>query len=443
MAKPATHQPPALRYSRLVIGLLFPALHPSHRGLGQRTCGKPATTVSPLTSSSFLTEEYRSLTPSSATLLHIAALRRRQRSARIRQLRLREDNARTLFAFGGTATAPSPSAVARSGSLSREASANGPLHGFASAGLFSLRAESPWATKPSAVAPSSARKLRRRAPSPSPTTRRRHHRRRRPRQRRPLRPLLPQQLVLPRRQRLLRLLLYFNAPGPSPLPLVGRSVRNKAASPTHSRLAGAAPRRTFPLTIFHQLFLQGETSLCIPLSHNPVVVAPLASHRPRCRPRSRHPPRLHPHHPGAHAPPSHHHPLRNHPRRSRAMLPANKNRRRRSLFPHRHRPHSPPPAPSSFLSKNSATPTPPSTSRSQSRSQPPPTPPPGHDLPQLPSVPRLTPIFKGKFSDLSQAYGTFMQQSLQLNKHPAGELRQRTLYYESESSGNNVVMIEL
>ena len=71
------------------------------------------------------------------------------------------------------------------------------------------------------------------------------------------------------------------------------------------------------------------------------------------------------------------------------------------------------------------------------------TPPAGLDLRELPSIPSLTAIFKGKFSDLSQAYGTFMQQSLQLNKRPAGELRQRTLYYESETSENNVVMIEL
>ncbi|MGN6369319.1 MAG: hypothetical protein ACTHN5_13750 [Phycisphaerae bacterium] len=36
-----------------------------------------------------------------------------------------------------------------------------------------------------------------------------------------------------------------------------------------------------------------------------------------------------------------------------------------------------------------------------------------------------------------------MQQMLQRHQHPTGELRQRTLYYESESSPNNVVMIEI
>ena len=76
-------------------------------------------------------------------------------------------------------------------------------------------------------------------------------------------------------------------------------------------------------------------------------------------------------------------------------------------------------------------------------SEAPATPPAGLELRELASIPSLTAIFKGKFSDLSQAYAAFMQQSLQLNKHPAGELRQRTLYYESESSENNVVMIEL
>jgi effector-binding domain-containing protein len=70
-------------------------------------------------------------------------------------------------------------------------------------------------------------------------------------------------------------------------------------------------------------------------------------------------------------------------------------------------------------------------------------PPAGLDLRELPSVPSLTALYKGKFSDLSQAYNAFMQQMLQLNKHPAGELRQRTLYYESETSENNVVMIEI
>ena len=71
------------------------------------------------------------------------------------------------------------------------------------------------------------------------------------------------------------------------------------------------------------------------------------------------------------------------------------------------------------------------------------TPPAGLELRELPSIPSLTAIFKGKFSDLSQAYAAFMQQSLQLNKRPAGELRQRTLYYESDASENNVVMIEV
>ena len=61
----------------------------------------------------------------------------------------------------------------------------------------------------------------------------------------------------------------------------------------------------------------------------------------------------------------------------------------------------------------------------------------------LASSPSMTGIFKGPVSALGRAYSDFFRQLQRLGKVPAGELRQRNLYYEDEGSANNIVFIEM
>ena len=61
----------------------------------------------------------------------------------------------------------------------------------------------------------------------------------------------------------------------------------------------------------------------------------------------------------------------------------------------------------------------------------------------LESSPSVTAIFKGPVSALGRAYPDFFRQLQQLGKVPASELRQRSLYYESDASPNNIVFIEM
>jgi hypothetical protein len=67
----------------------------------------------------------------------------------------------------------------------------------------------------------------------------------------------------------------------------------------------------------------------------------------------------------------------------------------------------------------------------------------GTQMRPLPSVPSMTAIYQGSTTALNRGYTDFFEQLQGFGKIPAGELRQRTLYFESENSPNNVILIEL
>ena len=61
----------------------------------------------------------------------------------------------------------------------------------------------------------------------------------------------------------------------------------------------------------------------------------------------------------------------------------------------------------------------------------------------LDSIPSVTAVYQGTFANMGQATSTLFRQLHTLNQIPTGELRTRSLYYETDTSPNNIVLLEI
>jgi effector-binding domain-containing protein len=67
----------------------------------------------------------------------------------------------------------------------------------------------------------------------------------------------------------------------------------------------------------------------------------------------------------------------------------------------------------------------------------------GYQVKVLESTPTGSAVYRGTFHGVGQALPEFFRQLQQSGKVPAGELRERILFYDGDASANNVTLIEI